>query len=111
MTPTLNYIIQFLIGGSVIVGMSILAKYCSPKYAALLYGLPIQFTLATIFIYLGTDKGNIQELAKSSVFYTLLLVGFIATFYVLIRNFEFWPTMGISYGILIVASIVLLKII
>ncbi len=110
MSPTLNYIIQFFIGGGVIVGMSILAKYCSPKYAALLYGLPIQFTLATIFIYLGTDKGHIQDLAKSSIFYILLLAGFITLFAFLIRHLDFWPTMGISYLVLTIISIGLLKL-
>ena len=87
MNPILNYSIQFILGGGVIVGMSILAKHFHPKYAAILYALPIQFTLAAIFIYFGTEKGTIQQLAHNTIFYIIGLVGFIVAFYFLSKHF------------------------
>lgn len=59
----IDYAIQFLLGGGIIVGTSLLAKYSSPKYTALLYAIPVQFVLAAIFIHSGTKEETVQELA------------------------------------------------
>lgn len=48
----LYYVIQFMLGGGIIVGMSILATKLEAKFAAILYAMPIQFIIAAIFIYL-----------------------------------------------------------
>ena len=110
MNPILNYLIQFILGGGIIVGMSILAKYFHPKYAALLYALPIQFTLAAIFIYFGTKEGTIQQLAQNSLFYILGFVAFIIAFYFLTKHFNFWSSLGISYLLFIGITIAILKL-
>jgi len=111
MNPILNYSIQFVLGGSIIVGMNILAKYFHPKYAALLYALPIQFTLAAIFIYLGTKEGTIQQLAQNSIFYIIGFVVFIVAFYFLTKYLNFWPSLGISYALFMVITLLILKFI
>lgn len=109
MNPLLNYSIQFVLGGGIIVGMSILAKYVDTKYAALLYALPIQFTLAAIFIYLGTKEGTVQKLAQNSIWYMLGFIAFVVAFYFLTKYLEFWPSLGIAYVILISITLMILK--
>jgi uncharacterized membrane protein (GlpM family) len=109
MNPILNYSIQFVVGGGIIVVMSILAKNFHPKYAALIYALPIQFTIAAIFIYLGTKQGTIQQLAQNSLFYILGFVIFIISFYFLTKNYNFWTSLGISYLIFFCITLIILK--
>ena len=105
----LNYSIQFILGGGIIIGMNILAKYFHPKYAALLYALPIQFTLSAIFIYLGTKEGTVQQLAQNSLFYITGFVGFMIAFYFLIKHIDFWSSLGISYLLFIGITLIILK--
>ena len=111
MNPILNYSIQFILGGLIVAGMSILAKYFHPKYAALLYAIPIQFTLAAIFIYYGTKAGTIQQLAHSSIFFVIGLAGFIFTFYLLTKYLNFWPSLAASYVLLAGIMFLILKIV
>lgn len=109
MHPVLSYVIQFFVGGTIIVLMSILAKYAHPRYAALLYALPIQFTLAAIFIYLGTKEGTVQVLAQNSLLYILGFVGFIVAFYILTEYMNFWLSLGISYLLFIIITLLVLR--
>ena len=110
MNVLLNYLIQFVLGGGIIVLMSFLAKNFHPKYAALVYAIPIQFTLAAIFIYFGTNSGSIQELAKHSLYYTVAFVGFIVLFYLLMKHFSFWSSLGLSYVFFIAAILLILNL-
>lgn len=89
--------------------MSILAKYFHPKYAALIYSLPLQFTIAAIFIYLGTKQGTIQQLAQNSLFYIFGFIVFIISFYFLTKEFNFWTSIIISYIIFFIIVIIILK--
>lgn len=109
MNPVLNYLIQFIIGGGIIVGMSILAKHAGPKYAALLYALPIQFTIAVVFIYFDANEGTVRQLAQDSLVFIVGFVGFIIAFYFLTRHFHFWSSLGMSYLLLIVTTSLILK--
>ena len=110
MNPILNYAIQFILGGGIIVGMNILASHTHPKYAALLYALPIQFTLAAIFVYLGTNQGTIQQLTQSSIIYVFAMIGFIILFYYLTKQFSFWTSMGTAYLFFIIVVAIVLKV-
>ena len=110
MNPVLNYSLQFIIGGGIIVAMSVLAKYFNPKYAALIYALPLQFTIAAIFIYIGTEQGTIQNLAKNSLFYIFGFVIFIISFYFLTKQFNFWTSLGISYLIFICITVMVTQL-
>ena len=109
MNVIFNYIIQFVLGGGIIVGMNILAKNSHPKYASILYALPLQFTLAIVFIYLGTKEGTVAQLAYNSLFYTFGFVIFIIAFYFLIKLLNFWLSLGISYILFIVISLIIYK--
>lgn len=106
-----KYIIEFIFGGGIIVGMDILAKRFSPKYSALLYALPLQFTIAAIFIYTDSEKSTIQQLSIASIYLLISTVLFIVVFYFLTKKLDFWISLGIAYTILIIIGYILLKII
>ena len=50
MNQIMTYILQFVISGGVVVGMTALTRFVHPKFAALLYAIPLQFTLALLFL-------------------------------------------------------------
>lgn len=108
MKQIITYLIEFVLGGGIIVGMDILARKVHPKFSALLYALPLQFTLAAIFIYRGTNKSTIQSLSVFTILSLLTLILFISVFYFLTRKFEFWTSLGISYGMFIVIGAIIL---
>ena len=93
----INYILQFIIGGGTIVGMSFLAKNFDPKYAAFLYALPIQYTIALIFIHINSEKKGISELIKHNLSYSFIFITFLLMLFFLLKHFNFWPSLIISY--------------
>jgi hypothetical protein len=103
------YIVQFIVSGGVVVGMSILASHANPKYAALLYAIPIQFILAAIFIYFGTKDGTVQNLVLHSLVYIIGLVVFMVAFYFMIRYTNFWLSLVVSLVIFTVISLIIFK--
>ncbi|MCK4883605.1 MAG: hypothetical protein KAS30_01915 [Candidatus Diapherotrites archaeon] len=110
MNNFLIYLIEFILGGSVIVGMDLLAK-THPKYAAVLYAVPLQFTLAAIFIYMGTEKNTIQNLSIYALYSLVVLMLFIGTFYLLTKRFDFWPSLVFSYILFSIGGLIVLKFI
>jgi len=102
----MNYLLQFLLGGWIVVGMSYLATHIDPKYSAILYGIPIQFLLAIIFINVGAKEGLVLEVTKNSIIYTFILISFLILFYFLLKNFEFWKSIIIGLSYLIALNII-----
>lgn len=110
MNSAINYTLQFIIGGSVLVVMSFFAKHIHPKYAAVVYAIPAQFTLAAILIYLHTSKQTVQELSKASLLALGILALFIVSFLLFSSKFSFWISIGASYVIFAVLAILMLLI-
>ena len=93
----LKYLLQFVIGGGVIVGMSVLSKHMGAKYAAALYAVPSQFTLGVIFIYLQSGKSNIQLLSGGAIYALVCTMLFVVIFKWLLSYANFWISLGTSY--------------
>lgn len=93
----LKYVLQFILGGGIIVGITVLTEHVDPKYAAFLYSLPVQFTVAAVFIHFGSESTAISSLASESLFYISTLLVFIAVFYITFKYLSFWQTLGVSY--------------
>ncbi|MDD9953245.1 MAG: hypothetical protein OXR66_02835 [Candidatus Woesearchaeota archaeon] len=102
----MNWILHFLIGGVVTAGMIYLAQHVNPKAAALLYAVPVQFTIAVIFIFKGTSDATIQKLTVETLYALTLFVGFILLFFFLMKKFEFWTSLGMSYLAFTVGGII-----
>jgi len=96
-----KYVIHFLIWWFVIVAMELAAVYLDVKYAAIVYALPIQFTLAAIFIYFDLWKSALVSLTKDSLIYIAAFVLFIILFYIFLKYLNFWQSMFLSYFIFI----------
>lgn len=109
MPIALNYIIQFVIGGGVIVGMSFLAEHYGGKYAAVLYAIPIQFTIAALFIYFNTGKSTIQELSLATIVSLVVIILFIGMFYMLSMKYNFWLSLVTAYILLICGLVLVVR--
>jgi len=69
-----KYVKIFLISGTIIGLMSLLAKYSNPTYSAIIYAIPIEFM--TIILFLQKDK-QIELINNSSKSTLILLTFFI----------------------------------
>lgn len=91
------YIIQFIIGGGSVVGITLIAKYLNPKYTGILYALPAILIVAIIFIYLDQGLLVSRRTLKSTFVYEFTLIFFILGFYFLLEKFGFWQSLTISF--------------
>jgi len=94
----------------VVVGTAFLANYVHPRYAAILYSLPLQFTAAAVIVYLESGKITLQQVTLNAIFYIIAFVLFLLVFYFLLTRADFWKAIGISYVVLIIAILLILKI-
>jgi len=89
MNPIIYYVLQFILGGASVVGITLIAKYVDPKYAGIIYALPVILITAAIFIYLNQGIGIAQRTLKSTFVYEFTLVYFILAFWLLLYRFNF----------------------
>lgn len=96
MNSWLYYIVQFILGGATVVGITLVAKYINPKYTGIVYALPIILIVAMIFIYFDQGLEISKKTLKSTFIYEFTLVYFVLSFYVLLQRMDFWWAMGIA---------------
>ena len=60
-------VFQFLIGGTVVAGVSALSTLCSPKEAALVYALPITYVPIVLYVWRHARKKTCALLLRSFV--------------------------------------------
>jgi uncharacterized membrane protein (GlpM family) len=89
--------------------MHLISNYVNPKYAGILYALPIQFTIAAFFIYLGSDKKTIQDLSMGTAISLIALVFFIIFFYLLTKKYNFYISLAFSYLVFFLVGFILIK--
>jgi len=104
-----SYIFQFMLWWTIITFMSYLWKNIDIKYSALIYAMPIQFTIAVIFIYIWTNKKTIQDLSKSTIISTVIIIIFIICFLLLSKKFSIYTSLIISYIIYIAIWVFFIK--
>lgn len=107
MNSALLYILQFLIGGSTVVGITLIAKHSDPKYTGILYAFPIILIVSIIFIYVNQGKEISQKVMHSALIYEFTLVFFIIAFYYLLQKTNFWPALLVSLALWILICIAL----
>ena len=94
MNQILYDILQFVLGGASVVGITLVAKYLNPKYTGILYAFPVILIVAMIFIYLNQGLTIATKTLKSTVIYEFTLVYFIIAFYLLLQKTGFWLALG-----------------
>lgn len=90
MNPIFYYFLQFILGGASVVGITLIAKYIDPKYAGIVYALPVILIVATIFVYLDQGLVVSQKILKSTFVYEFTLIYFIVAFWLLLSGVDFW---------------------
>lgn len=90
MSPIIYYVIQFVLGGASVVGITLIAKYIDPKYTGIVYALPVILVVAMIFVYLDQGLEISQKTLKSTFVYEFTLVYFVLAFWLLLYKMNFW---------------------
>jgi uncharacterized membrane protein (GlpM family) len=104
-------LLKFLIGGSVIVGVTMLTENIGPRYGGMLAAAPIITTLAFLFTYTETGRQTTQQLVISAFYFAIPTLLFLLAFYFLMHRFSLLPSLGGAYGIWIGALLVVNRII
>ena len=79
-----------------VVGMTLIARYSNPKYAGIVYALPVILITAMVFIYLDQGLAVSQKTLKSAFVYEFTLVYFVLAFYFLLSHINFWSALIVS---------------
>ena len=75
-------LLKFIVGGSVIVGVTLLAEQVDPRYGGMLAAAPIITTLAFLFTYAEAGRESTQQLVISAFYFAIPSLMFLAGFLV-----------------------------
>ncbi|HJX55752.1 MAG TPA: GlpM family protein [Methanoregula sp.] len=98
--------LKFIIGGSIIVGVTVLAEHIDPRYGGILAAAPMITTLAFLFTWSEAGRQTAQELVISTFWFVIPTMVFLLAFYFLMSRFSLLMTLGGAYGIWIGATLV-----
>jgi uncharacterized membrane protein (GlpM family) len=98
--------LKFIIGGSIIVGVTVLAEHVDPRYGGILAAAPMITTLAFIFTWSETGRQTAQQLVIATFWFVIPTMVFLLAFYFLMSRFSLLMTLGGAYGIWIGATLV-----
>jgi uncharacterized membrane protein (GlpM family) len=103
--------LKFVVGGSIVVGVTLLAEHLDPRYGGILAAAPMITTLAFLFTYSEAGRQTTQQLVISTFWFVIPTMLFLLAFYFLMSRFSLLMTLGGSYGIWIGATLVMNRII
>lgn len=101
-----NYIIKFLIGGSLITAIVYTTKYISPKLGAILYSFPIEFLIILFFM---DEEAKQKAMINNSVKTTFVLVLFFIIFYIFLNFFNLYLSLILSILFYLIFMLMYLK--
>jgi len=104
-------LLKFVVGGSVIVGVTLLAEQVDPRYGGMLAAAPIITTLAFLFTYFETGHETTRQLVISAFWFAIPSLVFLLAFWFLLSRFSLLPSLGGAYGIWIAALLVMNSIV
>lgn len=104
-------LLKFLIGGSVIVGVTMLAEHADPKYGGMLAAAPITTTLAFLFTYTEAGRETTRQLVISAFWFAIPSLIFLLVFYFLMTRFGLLQSLGGAYGIWLGALLVVNRLV
>jgi uncharacterized membrane protein (GlpM family) len=81
-------LLKFIIGGSVIVGVTLLAEHVDPRYGGMLAAAPIITTLAFLFTYSEAGRETTHQLVISAFYFAIPSLIFLLVFYFLMERFS-----------------------
>jgi uncharacterized membrane protein (GlpM family) len=104
-------LLKFIIGGSVIVGVTLLAEHVDPRYGGMLAAAPIITTLAFLFTYSEAGRETTHQLVISAFYFAIPSLIFLLVFYFLMERFSLLMSLSGAYGIWIGAVLVVNRIV
>ena len=99
--------LKFLIGGGIIVGVTVLAQQIDPKYGGMLAAAPILTTLACLFTYSEAGQATAQQLVISAFWFAIPSLIFLLAFWHFMARYPLFPSLGGAFGIWLVALVVM----
>ena len=97
--------LKFLIGGGIIVGVTLLAEQVDLKYGDILVAAPIITTLAILFVYSDVGKAVARQLAIGAFWFAIPTLLFLLVLYVLMGRYPLIPIFG-GAGLVWLAAVV-----
>lgn len=101
--------LKFVLAGSIIVGVTLLAQQADPKYGGLLAAAPITTTLAFLFTSSEAGQQVTRELVLGSFWFAIPTVLFLLVLYLLMNRFSLLPSLGGAYSVWIAAVLVMVR--
>lgn len=103
----LSYLaIRFIVGGSVIAGVTWLALQVDPKYGGILAAAPITTLLAFLFTFADAGQATSQELLISMFWFAIPTLFFILVLWYLLARYPVLPSLGGAFLFWLVAVVV-----
>ena len=87
-------LVKFVIGGSIIVGVTYLARSVDPKYGGILAAAPVVTTLAFLFTRAETSLATTQGLVLSSLYFAIPSLIFLFSLYLFLNWLPLLPSLG-----------------
>ncbi|HNX17462.1 MAG TPA: DUF3147 family protein [Methanoregula sp.] len=98
--------LKFLIGGGIIVGVTLLAGHVDPKYGAILVSAPIITILALVFTYNEAGQEVARQLMIGAFWFMIPTLLFVLALYYFMGRFPVLPSVGGAFGIWLAAVFV-----
>jgi uncharacterized membrane protein (GlpM family) len=102
---------KFIIGGGIIVGVTLLAQNVDPKYGGILAAAPITTTLAFVFTNAEAGQATTQQLVLAACTFAIPTLFFLAALYLLLNRFSLYPSLGGAFGFWIICLLLMNRII
>jgi uncharacterized membrane protein (GlpM family) len=99
--------LKFLIGGGIIVGVTVLAQHIDPKYGGMLAAAPILTTLACLFTYSEAGLATTRVLVLSAFWFAIPTLLFLLALYLLMTRYPLFPSLGGAFGIWVIALVIM----
>lgn len=107
----LYLILKFIIGGSLILGITLLANHIHPKWGGILAVAPIITTLSIIFVKYETDLQTTQQLILSAIYFIIPTLIFLIIMYFLLNKINIVYSFLIAYVVWFIIVFIIQKII
>lgn len=92
-------LLKFVVGGSVIVGVTLLAQHVDPRYGGMLAAAPIITTIAFLFTYSEAGQETTRQLVLGAFFFAIPSLIFLLALWFLTDRYGFLPSLGGAFGI------------
>jgi len=102
--------LKFLIGGGIIVGVTLLAQQVDPKYGGILAAAPVTTTLAFLFTYSEVGQATTRELVISAFWFAIPTLLFLLALWLLMARYPLVPSLGGAFSIWLVALVLMNRV-